>query len=70
MTVCATLRKSHIFADHRVVWRKRSRTFFIRALLTGIILTVVVMQGVISSHAFVKTISQTLIDSANERGFE
>ena len=70
MTVCATLRKRHIFADHRVVWRKRSRTFFIRALLTGIILTVVVMQGVISSHAFVKTISQTLTDSANARGFE
>ena len=70
MAVYVRPRKRRIFADRRAVWRKMSRTFLIRALLTGLILTVVVMQGVISSHAFVKTTSETISAAANDRGFE
>ena len=61
--------KGPIFANRRKVWRKTSRTFVIRVLLTVLILSVALKQGVISSHAFVKTTSETITDVANARSF-
>ena len=52
MTVYVRPSKSHIFSNSRAVWRKTSTTFLVRAVLIGLILTVVVTQGVTSSHVF------------------
>lgn len=70
MTVSVRPRTKPIFGHRRAAWRKSSRNFLVGALLAGLFLAVVAMQGAVSNYAFVSQGAEAITGHANVRGLE